>query len=442
MDISGTVPSRRVFQLRVIGVGGAGCNAVSQLATQPLEGVDFVLINTDAAALARTSLERRFVIGERSMRGLGAGGDPERGRLAAEEDLPLLRQLCEGADVVFVIAGMGGGTGTGAAPVLARVAREAGALAIGIVVLPFDCEGRPRQNRAAEGLARLKEFADTVICLPNQEVLRLIDERTSLLDAFRLANEWVGQGVSGLWRLLSRPGLINVDFADVCAVLRGHHAESSLVSVEARGENRSGAVLEKLLAHPLVDRGNRLAEASQILVCIVGGPELALRDVNHILEHIRRHAEQALLVMGAAIEEGYQDRIAVTLVASVAPEKPAAPRAPLPAAAPQVVTPPPEAAPTTASDQEEPLLRQESLEDQVRMPSRFVAPPPESSPEMIQAMANQSTSRGRRKSNVWKQGTLNLEIVSKGRFEKSEPTIIHGQDLDIPTFVRRGVVLN
>ena len=140
MDISGTLPARRVFQLRVIGVGGAGCNAVIQLAAQPLEGVDFVLINTDAAALARTSLERRFIIGGRSMRGLGAGGDPERGRLAAEEDLPLLRQLCDGADVVFVIAGMGGGTGTGAAPVLARIARDSGALAIGIVVMPFDCE--------------------------------------------------------------------------------------------------------------------------------------------------------------------------------------------------------------------------------------------------------------------------------------------------------------
>ena len=445
MDISGTMPNRRLFQLRVIGVGGAGCNAVSQLAAEPMEGVDFVLVNTDAAALGRASLERRFVIGERSMRGLGAGGDPERGRLAAEEDLPLLRQLCEGADVVFVIAGMGGGTGTGAAPVLARVAREAGALAIGIVVLPFDCEGRPRQHRAAEGLARLKEFADTVICLPNQEVLRLIDERTSLLDAFKLANEWAGQGVCGLWRLLSRPGLINVDFADVCAVMRGHHAESSLVSVEARGENRAAAVLEKLLAHPLVDGGNRLSEASQILVCIVGGTELALRDVNHILEHIRRHAEQALLVMGAAIEEGYHDRIGVTLVASGSREIAPVDRAQAqPSPASSCLPSGPTETPTQAgsSDQDEPLLRQESLEDQVRVPSRFVAPPPESSPEMIQAMANQSNNRGRRKTNVWKQGTLNLEIVSKGRFEKSEPTIIHGQDLDIPTFVRRGVVLN
>ena len=273
-------------------------------------------------------------------------------------------------------------------------------------------------------------------------MLRVIDERTSLLDAFKLANEWVGQGVSGLWRLLSRPGLINVDFADVCAVLRGHHAESSLVSIEARGENRAGDALEKLLAHPLVDGGSRLAEASQILVCIVGGPELALRDVNRILEQIRRHADQALLVMGAAIEEGFHERIGVTLVASFDSERPPAKADPVSGGTRAAAAQPTGDSQRISPDQEDPLLRQESLEDQVRIPSRFVAPPPESSPEMIQSMASQSQNRSRRKSNIWKQGTLNLEIVSKGRFEKSEPTIIHGQDLDIPTFVRRGVVLN
>lgn len=444
MDILGVVPASRSFNLRVIGVGGAGCNAVGQLAKQPMAGVELILVNTDAAALARSSLDRRFVIGEGSMRGLGAGGDPERGRLAAEEDLALIRRICEGAEVVFVVAGMGGGTGTGAAPVIARVAKESGALVIGIVMMPFDCEGLPRRHRATEGLRELTAAADTVIRLQNQEVLKLIDEKTSLLDAFKLTNEWVAQGVGGVWRMLAKPGLINVDFADLCAVFRGRHAESSLVAVEARGENRAAVVLERLLAHPLVDQGTRLNDATQVLVCIAGGSELSLRDVNHILEQIRRHAEQALLVMGAAIEDDFQDRIAVTLVASAAAPTVAV----SPEAAPTRSTAPSSSGPETSvssagvGQPEDLLLRQENLEHQVRVPSRFVAPPPESSPEMIQAMANQTMTRGKRKSDVWKQGTLNLEIVSKGRFEKSEPTIHHGQDLDIPTFVRRGVVLN
>lgn len=426
----------RSFSLRVLGVGGAGCNAVTQLAEQPLAGVEFALLNTDAAALQRVAQGQRVLIGERTMRGLGAGGDPERGRAAAEEDAGVIRQLCEGADVVFVVAGMGGGTGTGAAPIVARVAQEVGALVVGIVVLPFECEGLPRQRRAAQGLNMLKAVADAVICLPNQRVLHMIDEKTSLLDAFRLANDLVAQGVSGLWRMLAKPGLINVDFADLCAVMRGRHAESSLASVEARGENRTETVLQKLLAHPLIEGGAGLAEVGQMLVCIVGGPELSMRDVNHIVEQLRRHGEQAHLVMGAAIEEDFRDRIRVTLVASYATGRMSGE-----GAGPAFgILPVPEA--QTSKPEDEPLLREETLGTQVRVPSRFVAPPPETTPEMVRMMAGQSTLRGRRKQDRYKQAMLNLEIVSKGRFEKSEPTIHRGQDLDIPTFVRRGVVLN
>ncbi len=426
----------RSFSLRVLGVGGAGCNAVTQLAEQPLAGVEFALLNTDAAALQRVAQGQRVLIGERTMRGLGAGGDPERGRAAAEEDAGVIRQLCEGADVVFVVAGMGGGTGTGAAPIVARVAQEVGALVVGIVVRPFECEGLPRQRRAAQGLNMLKAEADAVICLPNQRVLHMIDEKTSLLDAFRLANDLVAQGVSGLWRMLAKPGLINVDFADLCAVMRGRHAESSLASVEARGENRTETVLQKLLAHPLIEGGAGLAEVGQMLVCIVGGPELSMRDVNHIVEQLRRHGEQAHLVMGAAIEEDFRDRIRVTLVASYATGRMSG-EGTGPAFG---ILPAPEA--QTSEPEDEPLLREETLGTQVRVPSRFVAPPPETTPEMVRMMAGQSTLRGRRKQDRYKQAMLNLEIVSKGRFEKSEPTIHRGQDLDIPTFVRRGVVLN
>jgi cell division protein FtsZ len=413
--------SGRAFSMRVLGVGGAGCNAVAHLASQPLEGVQFAVLNTDAAALEHCTGPHRLLIGGRTMRGLGAGGDPERGRVAAEEDAGIIRQLCEGADLVFVVAGLGGGTGTGAAPVVARIAREAGALVLGIVVLPFDCEGAPRHARAAKGLHQLKTVADAVIAIPNQKLLRLIDEKTSLVEAFKLTNDLVAQGVCGIWRMLSRPGLINVDFADLCAVIRGRHAEGSLASTEARGENRTAQALEKLLAHPLIEGGSQLAGAGQMLVCIVGGPDLAMRDVNHIVEQIRRNAEHAHLVMGASIEEGFRDRIAITLVASFPNGRGA--------------TESPEEAP-----EEEPLLRDARLEEPTRVVPRFVAPPPETTPEMIQQMSSQAP-RGRRRPS-YKQGMLNLEIVSRGRFGKSEPTIHRGQDLDIPTFVRRGIVLN
>src|SRR5580765_6615585 len=230
---------KKTPSIRVLGVGGAGCNAVSHLASSSLPGPSFAVMNTDAAALDESPIEARLVLGARCTRGLGAGGDPERGQAAAEEALAEIRALCDGADLVFVAAGLGGGTGTGAGPVVARVARETGALVIGVVILPFDCEGIRRQRQALLGLHALKDVADGVICLPNQKVFKLIDEKTSLVQAFQITNELVAQGVRGLWRLLSRPGLINVDFADLCAVTRGKHAESSLVVAEANGENRS-----------------------------------------------------------------------------------------------------------------------------------------------------------------------------------------------------------
>ena len=432
-------PAGRPFRLRVIGVGGAGCNVVSQLAEQPLDGVEFALLNTDAAALAPLSGGRRFVLGERSMRGLGAGGDPERGRAAAEEDAGGIRELCQNADVVFVVAGMGGGTGTGASPVAARVAREAGALVIGIVVTPFDCEGRVRQRRADHGVQQLRAAADAVICLPNQKVLQMSDEETSLVQAFRLANDFVGQGVRGIWRMLHRPGLINVDFADLCSVLRGRHSDCALASAEAQGDNRATLVLERLLAHPLLEGGAGLADSSHMLVCLVAGTDLSMRVVHHITEQLRRQAEHANIVLGTCIDESYKDRIAVTVMAS---RSPGSVGMDFSSSEPGVVISSDAPLKSEAPSAADPLLREENLEETVKVNSRFVAPAPESTPEMVRRLANQNTPRGRRQQDTWRQGTLNLEIVSKGRFEKSEPTIHRGQDLDIPTFVRRGVTLN
>jgi len=428
---------KRSFSIKVLGVGGAGCNAVNHLARESFAGVSFVVMNTDAPALARSTVEKKLVLGAKSMRGLGAGGDPARGRSAAQEDISEIRALCEGADVIFVVAGLGGGTGTGAGPVVAQVAKETGALVLAIVVLPFDCEGNRRQRQAQLGLHDLKNAADGVICLPNQKVFKLIDEKTSLLEAFGITNELVAQGVHGIWRLLSRPGLINVDFADLCAVTQGKHAESTLATAEAKGENPAREVMEKLLAHPLVEGGQVLSEAAGILVCIAGGPGLTMLDVNRIMEQINRHAEQAHIIMGATIDEELEDRLSVTLVAArrseQAEEKPEERlrngKTPIAMA-------------SSATEFEVPLA--DPLISS-RPACRFIAPAPEPTPDKVERLLTQhgtNGSRQRKNAARMRQGQLALEIISKGRFEKSEPTIHHGQDLDVPTYIRRGVALN
>ncbi|HXG48841.1 MAG TPA: cell division protein FtsZ [Methylomirabilota bacterium] len=424
--------ARKTFAIRVLGVGGAGGNAVAHLARETFSGVSFAVFNTDAAALAQCPVPVRVNLGAKSMRGLGAGGDPERGRAAAEEDATQIRSHCEGADIVFVVAGLGGGTGTGAGPVVARLAKESGALVLAVVILPFDCEGTRRQRQALIGLHDFKEAADGVICLPNQKVLKLIDDKTSLLEAFHITNEFVAQGVRAIWRLLARPGLINVDFADLCAVTRGSHSESSLATVEARGENRVREVIERLLAHPLIDGGQALSGASAVLVSIAGGPDLTMTEVNRLMEQINRHCENAHLILGAAVDEELRERLVVTLVAA----RKSAPARPSGRAVPGEPTPD-EAAPGLTAHLTD-------LGAPTRPPSRFVAPPPESTPENAGQLLRQQSSgaRQRRQSARMLQGQLPLEIISKGRFEKSEPTIHQGQDLDVPTYIRRGVALN
>ena len=394
--------SIRKFTIKVLGIGGAGCNAARHFSRLNLPDVPCTLLNTDAAALAQATSESKVLLGFKSMRGLGAGGDPERGRQAAEEDRDQIRELCDGADLIFLIAGLGGGTGTGAGPVVARIAKESGALVLGMVILPFECEGSRRQRQAQAGLQEFKKAADGVICLPNQKLLQFVDEKTSLPEAFAIGNDWVVQGVRGIWRMLSQPGLINVDFADLCGVLRDRHAEGSLATAEALGANRATEVIHKLLAHPLIENGQGLAETAGALVSIAGA-NLTMSEVTRIMEQITRHCEQAHVIMGASIDESFGDRLSVTLVASrrenAASEEPA---------------------PNPRID-----LRQAS-------PSRCANPP------SIQL----SNGRGRKSNSRMKQTQLALEIISKGRFEKSEPTLHQGQDLDVPTYIRRGVALN
>ncbi len=423
-------PVKKQLVIKVFGIGGAGCNVLGFTADSPPEGVDFLAINTDALGLDGCTAPAKFVLGAGRTRGLGAGGDPEVGRAAAQEDLPKLQTFCAGADIIFLLAGLGGGTGTGAAPVIARMARESGALVLALVTLPFDFEGGRRQLQAQVGLQQLKAAADAVICLPNQKLFKLIDEKTSVLDGFKISNGLLAEGLRGIWRLLARTGLINVDFADLCSVTRGRHASSLFATAEASGERRAEQVAEKLAAHPLLDGGQILSDADSLLVSIVGGPDLMMNEIQKVMKPLSRQCENANIILGAAIDGQFAGRLSITLIASSHCQESVPASAPPPAPSPETSVPEQSAVPefVDPGDKERPV-------------SRYVPPPPALSQEKREQLLKSHPGHARKRPSRM-QRELPLEIVFKGRFEKSEPTIRHGEDLDVPTYIRRGVPLN
>jgi cell division protein FtsZ len=420
-----TASPRKTIPIKVIGVGGAGLTVLDQLLRGGLAGVAFAAVNTDPASLAATAAPEKLHLETRLLRGMGSGGDPDRGRTAAQENLPRLKSLCEGMDVIFIIAGLGGGAGTGISPVLARAAKETGALVIGFVMTPFDCEGTRRQRLALQGLTEFQAAADGLICLPNQKVFKLIDENTTALETFRITNEYLADGVRSFWRLLTCTGLIDIHFDDLCQLLRDRHAESAFAVAEAAGPARSREVAEKLLAHPMLDAGQMLAEADALMVSIMGGPDLTMVEVNRVMEQINRHCERAQVVMGAAINEAFRDRLAVTVIAARKNLEPGQGRSS-----------------ALAADE----IPGQFIQQAINAPpaSRFGLPSPSSSESLDgQSSAQESApSRHRRKSARLLQTQLPLDSASKGRFDKSEPNIHKGEDLDLPTYVRRGVALN
>ncbi len=415
---------KKKISIKVCGVGGAGCNAVGFIAQTKFDSVDFLLLNTDAQALAASPLPAKWVLGRQRTRGLGTGGDPDLGRAAAEDDAARLSSFCAGADILFILAGLGGGTGTGAAPVLARVARESGALVLALAILPFDFEGPRRQAQAQAGLQQLKADADAVICLPNQKLFKLLDEKTTVPETFKIGHNLMADGLRGICRLLTQTGLINLDFADLCSVTRGRHVASSFATAEAGGEKRGEQILEKLLAHPLLDGGHVLNESDALLVSLAGGPDLTMSEVNKMMESLQRQCENAHLIFGAVIDEAFAGRLSVTLIASSRRSI-----EPAPLSAEEMRKTDPSA------------LQFLDPSPTPRPPSRLVAPPPEMSNEKKEQLYTRQTGHNRKKSSRM-QKELPLEIVFKGRFDKSEPTIRHGEDLDLPTYIRKGVALN
>ena len=300
--------------IKVVGVGGGGCNAVERMIKEGLQGVEFIAINTDAQALLLSSAPTRVRIGEKLTRGLGSGGNPEQGRKAAEESQEALYNVLRGADMVFVTAGMGGGTGTGAASIIAQIGRELGALTIGVVTRPFAFEGMRRIQAAEAGIEKLKEQADTLIVIPNDRLLQIVDKHANLQDAFRIADDVLRQGVQGISELITVPGLINLDFADVRTIMSEGGAALMAVGT-GRGEERARMAAEMAISSQLLDI--TIDGARGILFNVTGGPDLTLFEVNQAAAIIKETAHPDVnLIFGAVIDQDMGDEVRVTVIAT------------------------------------------------------------------------------------------------------------------------------
>src|SRR5210317_304443 len=307
-------PQNYLAVIKVIGVGGGGVNAVNRMIDAGLRGVEFIAVNTDAQALLMSDADVKLDIGRELTRGLGAGSDPEVGRSAAEAHHDEIEEMVRGADMVFITAGEGGGTGTGASPVIAEIAREAGALTIGVVTRPFSFEGRRRSVTADAGVQRLKEKVDTLIVIPNDRLLSVANEKTSVTAAFNIANEVLLQGVSGITNLLTIPGLINTDFADVKMVLA--NAGSALMGIgEASGEDRAVSAAKSAISSPLLE--SAIDGARGVLLNITGPSSMGLFEMNAAAEIIHGVAHQdANIIFGTVIDDEMGDEVKITVVAA------------------------------------------------------------------------------------------------------------------------------
>jgi cell division protein FtsZ len=308
-------PPANVTVLKVIGVGGGGSNAVNRMIAGGLRNVQFIAANTDQQALQMSKAQTRLALGSKLTGGLGAGGMPEVGEKAALEDEERIREVLEGADMVFITAGMGGGTGTGGAPVVARVAREQGVLSVAVVTKPFDFEGKRKMALAEEGIARLRQEVDTLIVIPNQYLLKIVERRTPIREAFLMADDVLRQGVQGISDLITEPGEINIDFADVRTIMKGNGDALMGIGL-GQGDNRAVDAATNAINNPLLEDA-KIEGARGILVNVTGGPDFCLSEYEEVLKIITASADsEALVIAGTSINEALEDELRVTVIAT------------------------------------------------------------------------------------------------------------------------------
>ena len=406
------------FHIKVIGVGGAGTNALDRLVMEGSLSVELVACNTDVQALAGSVATQKIQLGRHVTRGLGAGGDPELGFSAAEEAAEELRGALEGVPLVIVCVGLGGGTGSGAAPMIVKMAREQNSLVLVCATLPFSFEGRRRGQQAQEALHAIQQYADAVMCFENDRMGELILPEAGIHEAFAGADQIIGQSVRAVVDLVNRRGLIHLGFDDLLSSLRNHDSRCLFGYGEAGGTNRGREALAQALRNPLMDRGSLLGEAANILVNIVGGPDLTLSEVQNVMEDLSEHiGERTQLLFGAAVDPKLNGRLGVTLISSLGTRDGAAPaiaeqKSATGTAYPPLVRTPSNPVPTPVPTAKALAASAES--------AATVAPAPAPA-----ARANAEVSI--------------TESTVRGRFDRSEPTIVDGEDLDVPTFMRKNL---
>ena len=379
----------------IIGIGGGGCNVIAGMAESWIDGPDLIAINTDAQALDACPVARKVQIGRSITEGQGAGGDVNLGKLSAEDDADMIRHLVSKADLVCVVVTEGGGTGTGAAPVIARIAREEGALTLGFASMPFEFEGQRRKQYAVEGRNLLQDNVDSLICLPNQRLIELVPDQTSLMDAFRHSDRMLGVGIRGLWNLVSQVGIINVDFSDLRGVFERSGGCCTFGYGDGKGKSKGISAVSDLMQNPLLESGQVLKRANAALLNIVGGPDLTLIEVQKIMTKLQSEIRSgAEITMGATIDESWKDRLVITMFVS---DQEA------------------DASPYDLGV----LPLQEGVGTSVKK----------------RQAADQNNQRAI-------QGDLNFTMADKGRFKNVEPTVFDGEDIDIPTFIRRGIKIS
>jgi cell division protein FtsZ len=451
--------------IKVVGVGSAGSNALDRVLLDGMDKADLIAINTDVQSLASSVAARKVQLGRSSTHGLGTGGDPELGYQAAIESADEIRQAIAGARMIFICAGLGGGTGSGAAPIVAQLAREAGSLVIAFATLPFSFEGKRRAAQAQDALSRLNEIANAVICFENDRMGDMVAPKAGIHQAFGIADMTISQSVRSIVNLIQRPGLIRIGFDDLFAALRSQNGRCLFGFGESDTDNRAHDALTQALKNPLMDKGRMLSEAAHVLVQVAGGPGMTLSEVEILMRELGRHVrDHTQIVFGTAVDGKMGNRLSVTIISSLASEDSIATQdtspppepflAPPPAILEQVEEPPPAppkidivpeiesaASPEPAPDDliaVEPPVSAEAPPPPVPAPS-IKKPAPRLIPPKKKPVVEKEAKPPKEKIVQAKQEVLQFEPVTRGRFEKSEPTIVEGQDLDIPTFLRKNI---
>jgi cell division protein FtsZ len=402
--------SERELTIKLVGVGGAGSNAVDRLKMENPDRIQLATVNTDGQALASSPVEEKILIGRSVTRGLGAGGDPELGRLAAEAEKDKLADSFRGTDLIFLVAGMGGGTGGGAAPVVAEIASQEGSLVIGFVTMPFSFEGGRRLKQADEGLIALRQVCDAVIPLPNDVLLQQVDDDASVLDAFNRADQWIDRALKSIWSMLFKTGLINLDFASLRTVFVEKGGKTLFGLGYGEGEGSADQAVEDLLLCPLLHTPEFSRKAEHLLVNIIGGPDLALTEVNNIMAAVaEKFGRNPHVVMGAVIDESWIQKVEVCVIGT--------------------------------SDMSTKLRK-------VRSPrSRKTVNHTQESAGIKPSKVRGSRSRSRA-SKSGKMDAMALasqdefsfgDAENRGHFGSTERRLFDGQDLDLPTFLRKGI---